>query len=418
MQKVIAVSILSIMMVGAGSVLAQQNPTPTTGTNTNPVAATNKLAVGMPRPDLAGWMASHERFVRRAKQGNVDLVFFGDSITHWWSHEDFINRYGRTAANFGIGGDQIQHVLWRVQNGELDGIAPKVAVIAIGTNNVAFNSPDDISDAIAKLVSTIQEKSPTTKVLVQGIFPRGWDGKWQADAIAQVNSRLAKLDNGNTVRFIDIGAKLRQPDGTLSHDVYSDGTHLLPDGYTIWADAIQPTLQELLGKDWQPVRSLPQAQTLPAVPGSAAPGAAPNRFVGGAMKNLNQVPSWGNAKVELVPDGERGKILKVQFGHINKSDWYGGFGLGLQAPTAGDASDVVGFGFPVKGDGSYPNSSYLTLTTDKGVGYITGNISAIFEDEAWHDVVLKASDFKLDPDWVKNVFWNCVIGASEDAGRD
>ncbi len=213
--------------------------------------------------------------------------------------------------------------------------------------------------------------------------------------------RLAKLDNGNSVRFLEIGAKLRQPDGTLSRDIYSDGTHLLPAGYTIWADAIQPTLQALLGNNWQPVRTLPQPPTPSNLPGSAAPGVAPLHFVAGAMKNLNQVPSWGNAKVELVPDAERGKILRVQFGHINKADWYGGFGLALQAPTAGEASDVVGFGFPVKGDGSYPNSTYVTLTTDKGVGYISGNISAIYEDEAWHDFVLNASDFKLDPEWIK-----------------
>ncbi len=186
MQKVIAVSMLSLVMLGTGAVVAQQNQTQTT--NTNSVATTNKLAVGAPRPDLAGWMDSHDRFVRRAKRGSVDLVFFGDSITQWWPHDDFINRYGRTAANFGIGGDQVQHLLWRVQNGELDGIQPKVAVIAVGTNNVAFNSPDDISGGIARLVAAIQEKSPTTKVLVQGIFPRGWDGQWKADTINQVNT--------------------------------------------------------------------------------------------------------------------------------------------------------------------------------------------------------------------------------------
>src|SRR5687767_8720610 len=124
-----------------------------------------------------GFMDRHEQFVQRARQGNVDVLFLGDSITAGW------NGAGREVwrdkieplkpANFGIGGDRTQHVLWRITNGELDGISPKLAVLMIGTNNSGDHSAEQIATGVEKIVRTLREKLPQTKVLVLGIFPRG-----------------------------------------------------------------------------------------------------------------------------------------------------------------------------------------------------------------------------------------------------
>jgi lysophospholipase L1-like esterase len=200
-----------------------------------------------------GFAASHERFVKIAQEGKAQLVFLGDSITAGWgSKKDIWDKaFGQyTPANFGIGGDRTQHVLWRIQNGELDGIKPKAAVLMIGTNNVATDTAEGIAKGITVIVETIRAKQPQAKILLLAVFPRGDrpTGKLGAanEKLKQVNAIIAKLDDGKNIHFLDIGSKFPQPDGALTKEVMPDFLHLSAAGYQIWADAISPKLAELM----------------------------------------------------------------------------------------------------------------------------------------------------------------------------
>jgi lysophospholipase L1-like esterase len=201
-----------------------------------------------------GFQDRHNKFNERIKQGNVDLVFIGDSITQGWEgagKESWAKNYGsRNAVNLGIGGDRTQHVIWRLQNGNLAGVEPKVAVVMIGTNN--SNGKDhtgqEIGDGIVEVVKTIQAKSPKTKVLILAVFPRGEKPNPQREKNAEASKVVAKLADDKQVFFLDIGPKFLTEDGTLSKDIMPDLLHLSPKGYQIWADAIEPKLKELLGE--------------------------------------------------------------------------------------------------------------------------------------------------------------------------
>lgn len=199
----------------------------------------------------SGFMGAHAKFVGIAKENTAKLLFLGDSITAGWGGQKAIwdaafSKYA--PANFGIGGDRTQHVLWRINNGELDGFTPKVLVLMIGTNNSGDNSPEEIAAGITKIVETIQQKSPATKILLLAVFPRG-DKTSQAakrQKLKTVNEHIAKLNDGKRVFFLDIGAKFLEADGTLTQEVMPDLLHLSPKGYQIWADAITPELAKLM----------------------------------------------------------------------------------------------------------------------------------------------------------------------------
>ena len=212
------------------------------------VAAPKMGADGQPN---AGFVKSHESFVATAKQGKTKLLFLGDSITAGWGGKKDIwdKAFGKyEPANFGIGGDRTQHVLWRIQNGELDGIKPKAAVVMIGTNNSGSDPAEGIAKGVTKIVETIREKTPATKILLLAVFPRGEKAapNPQRDKLKQVNETIAKLDDGKHVFFLDIGAKFLESDGSLSKEIMPDFLHLSAKGYQIWADAITPKLAELM----------------------------------------------------------------------------------------------------------------------------------------------------------------------------
>ena len=234
------------------------------------LAATAFVASGqVPPPNPAtkavprdkGWMTTHESFVKRAAKGDVDVLFLGDSITQGWNgggkaawKETF---EPMKAANFGIGGDRTEHVLWRITEGkELEGINPKVAVLMIGTNNVpAGNSPDQIAEGVTAIVKELRKQRPETKVLLLGVFPRAGKSTKESKSvpasdlqpkIGQINTIIAKLDDGKTVKYLDIGAKFLEADGSLSREVMPDYLHLSPKGYAIWADAIKGPVADLM----------------------------------------------------------------------------------------------------------------------------------------------------------------------------
>jgi len=233
-RSLISPAVLSTLLV-AGSLLAQ-NAATTPALRTNPT----------------NWIARHETFLAEAKKGGIDLLFVGDSITDFWRNRgsNVWNKYyaPRHAANFGIGGDRTQHVLWRIDHGELDGLKPKVTVLMIGTNNSNSDSADDIAAGVEKIVAEIRAKCPASKVLLLAIFPRNKpaDKPEQLDTIKQVNARIARLDDGKMVHFLSINEKFLGPDGKVPADIMPDFLHPNEKGYQIWADAMESTLVAMM----------------------------------------------------------------------------------------------------------------------------------------------------------------------------
>lgn len=210
------------------------------------------------KKDSGKFLKMHESFLQRGKAGPIGVLFLGDSITEGWARapevwEKYYKPYD--AANFGIGGDRTEHVLWRIAQGELDGIHPKVVVLMIGTNNSGTHTAQQIAAADKKIVGQIRAKLPQTKVLLLAVFPRGPrklrdgtldDGVQRMETIRTVNAELAKLDDGKLVRYLDLGPKFLGPDGKIPNDVMPDQLHPNAKGYQIWAAAMQPLLDEML----------------------------------------------------------------------------------------------------------------------------------------------------------------------------
>jgi beta-glucosidase len=212
-----------------------------------------------PVPRDAGWMKRHESFVQIAQAGQVDLLFLGDSITDFWRTRGravWDRYYGsRHAANFGINADRTQHVLWRMDHGELAGLHPRVVVLLIGTNNTGLernstrprNTTAEAIAGVTAVVRGLREKLPEAKILLLAIFPRGEKADPQTAQIQSVNAALAKLDDGRSVHFLDLGPKFLLPDGSLNPaDFMADKLHPSPQGYAVWAEAMQAPLAQLL----------------------------------------------------------------------------------------------------------------------------------------------------------------------------
>ena len=207
----------------------------------------------VPVPREGAWLKRHESFNERVKQGKVDLLFIGDSITQGWEGAGkgvWDKFYGkRNAVNLGIGGDRTQHVLWRLDNGNLYNIHPKLAVLMIGTNNSGTNNSEQIAAGVKAIVEKLRTKLPETKVLVLGIFPRGAN---KDDAKRKVNEGANEIIKGladdKLVFYLDIGPNFLQDDGTLSKEVMPDLLHLNEKSYTTWAESIEPKVKELLGE--------------------------------------------------------------------------------------------------------------------------------------------------------------------------
>ena len=206
-----------------------------------------------PVPRSGGWTKRHQSFNKRVAQGNCDLIFIGDSITQGWEGRGkkvWAKHYTkRNAVNLGIGGDRTQHVIWRLDNGNLHRIKPKAAVIMIGTNNSGSNSSQEIADGVEVIVKQLRKKLPETKVLLLGVFPRGAN---KADKRRQVNeganAPFKKIADGKSVHYLDIGQKFLKEDGTLPREIMPDLLHLSEKGYTIWAESIEAKLKELMGE--------------------------------------------------------------------------------------------------------------------------------------------------------------------------
>ncbi|HEY0008462.1 MAG TPA: GDSL-type esterase/lipase family protein [Tepidisphaeraceae bacterium] len=202
-------------------------------------------------PTNRGTDEYHQALNAIAAKGDIDLLFVGDSITMAWKSDGrgvWDERYAPLkAANFGLGGDKTEHVLWRMQNGNLDGIKPKVVVLLIGTNNVGRISSEDLAGGITANVQEINKRLPDAKVLLMGLFPRGEtpDNKHRIQ-VAEVNAIISKLDDGKRVFFTDIGSQMILPDGQIDKAFLPDLLHLSSKGYKLWADGIQAKIDEFM----------------------------------------------------------------------------------------------------------------------------------------------------------------------------
>ena len=206
-----------------------------------------------PVPRQGDWLKRHESFNARVAKGNTDLIFIGDSITQGWEGRGknvWKEFYGeRNAVNLGIGGDRTQHVLWRLDNGNIKGIAPKLAVIMIGTNNSGSNTSEEIFDGNKAIVNKLRKALPEMNILILAVFPRGPNAN---DKRRQVNEKanemISKLADGKRVHFLDIGKGFLQDDGVLTREIMPDLLHLSEKGYTIWAESIEPSVKKLMGE--------------------------------------------------------------------------------------------------------------------------------------------------------------------------
>ena len=194
-------------------------------------------------------MKRHDEINARAKQGDVDLIFLGDSITQGWNDNAVWQKYygSRKAMNAGIGGDQTQHVLWRLDHGNIDGIKPKLAVIMIGTNNSGGNTSEDIAAGIKAIVASLREKLPRPRSCSWVFFPAATIPTTSNGKSTQANDLAKSVADGKSVFYLDIGDKFLEPDGTLSKEIMPDYLHLSEKGYEIWAKSIEAKLAELLG---------------------------------------------------------------------------------------------------------------------------------------------------------------------------
>ncbi|MGA2058966.1 MAG: platelet-activating factor acetylhydrolase IB subunit [Thermoguttaceae bacterium] len=250
---VISASLLSFMAIAALGQPAISTPDATQQAVTAAVAPQPVSITPVSRP-AASWQKRHNAMNERVKQGNADLLVIGDSITQGWegAGKEVWNKFykDRNAVNLGISGDQTQHVLWRLENGNIDGISPKLAMLMIGTNNAnAKQTPEEVAEGVKAIVEKLREKLPQTKILVLGIFPRGADDQ---DSKRQTNMKaneiIAKLADDKMIFYLDINDKFLDPDRKLSKDIMPDLLHPNTKGYEIWAEAVEPTIAKLMGE--------------------------------------------------------------------------------------------------------------------------------------------------------------------------
>jgi lysophospholipase L1-like esterase len=246
-----ALALIPVMMAGAGEA--------------------PRGSLGVARVDRNSRIA-HEQLLAKARQGRIDVYFAGDSITRRWGtsdaqYKDLLanwreNFFGWNAGNFGWGGDTVQNVLWRLENGELDAVNPKVIVLMAGTNNLGNVGPggdgdgggggakvEEVVAGIGAIIDVMREKAPAATIVLMGITPRNDGGPRRATTatIETINRRIAKLADGRTIRYLNINDRLTDEEGNLLEGMTVDGLHLSVKGYQVWADALKPVLREILG---------------------------------------------------------------------------------------------------------------------------------------------------------------------------
>jgi len=217
------------------------------------VAGENQNSAVEPAHRHSWWTLRNDAVNERVKQGNVDLLMIGDSITHGWEGggKKVWDKYyePRNAVNMGFGGDRTQHVLWRLEYGHLEGISPKLAVIMIGTNNSNGddNTAEEIADGIIAICKKLRAECPKMKILILAIFPRGPEPSQQREKNDKASLLASKIADGKVIHYQDFNDKFLTKDGFLSKKIMPDYLHPNKEGYKIWAEAIEPKVAELMG---------------------------------------------------------------------------------------------------------------------------------------------------------------------------
>lgn len=201
------------------------------------------------------WTAQHEHTLARIHQGEVDLLLIGDSITQGWADEGrriWDAYYGRRrAVNLGFNKDRTEHVLWRLEHGEIEGITPKLVVLMIGTNNTGtrHDPPEETAAGIQAILTTLRRGLPGTKILLLGVFPRGPSADDPLRRLnAALNDRIRAYADNQHVIFLDLSPHFLDNRGDLSQDLIPDYLHLSERGYQVWADGMEDIIRKLLGE--------------------------------------------------------------------------------------------------------------------------------------------------------------------------
>lgn len=203
------------------------------------------------------WATRHRAILARNERVKPDILLLGDSITHFWAGEpsdarargpvSFQKYFGDfKVTNLGYGWDRTENVLWRLRNGEVDSIRPRVVMVMIGTNNMGINTTEEIAAGVTAICDELHLRLPQTKILLLGIFPRSAKPDPAREKIAAVNLELAKLHGTRNITYRDIGNVFLEPDGSIAQAIMSDYLHPTEAGYERWGAAIAPTLKELL----------------------------------------------------------------------------------------------------------------------------------------------------------------------------
>jgi len=229
--------LLTVLLFANLPLLAQSNPRTEAG-------AVTPTVKDYPR---------HVAFLARIKQGEIGLLFLGDSITDFWpgrGADSWAKFAPYNPADFGIAGDRTEHVLWRITHGELDGIHPKVVVLLIGINNLAqlgtAEKPEWAAAGVKKILDTVREKLPDSKILLLGVFPIRHKDDVQRPRVVQLNSLIQGFADGVHIQYLYFGDKFLDPTGEIPADVMPDGVHPSAKGYAIWYAAMSPTLDEMM----------------------------------------------------------------------------------------------------------------------------------------------------------------------------
>ena len=249
MKAIVTVLLTSTVLVGCTSrqELAFKSLEGKSHSAVMPVQQTSEWAVKW-------WGPRHDAVNKRLKAGDVGLLYIGDSITHGWESggkECWDQYYApRKAVNMGFSGDRTQHVLWRLDHSDFEGLSPKLAIIMIGTNNSngEDNTAEEIADGIIAICHRLRTRLPKMKILLLAIFPRSPEPCPQREKNAEASLLAARVADGKTIHYLDINDKCLTEDGVLSKEIMPDFLHPNEAGYKIWAEAIEAKVAELMGE--------------------------------------------------------------------------------------------------------------------------------------------------------------------------
>ena len=211
--------------------------------------AENSAIIPMSRTN-SGWIARNEEINQQAKAGHIDLLYVGESLVEHYRNqgkEVWAHYYDhRNTLNAGIGGDRTEHVLWRIEHGNIEGISPKAAIVMIGQNNGKYNTGEEIAEGVTLIIQKMRAKLPDTKILLLGITQRHEKPTPERASFDKANRILSALADDKMIFYMDLNPLFVKPDGTIPKKLMYDFEHPTPEGHRIWAEAIEPVVSKLM----------------------------------------------------------------------------------------------------------------------------------------------------------------------------